>query len=162
MVSVWAKVTQLQDELLRFPQPIANHDALTIGLFAIEQAKAFGVSNAIRIISNGAIVFSHHMDGVGLENEWWMDKKLNVSRETGIATLRLFSEIQIGIREAPAFLANKSSYATEGGCVPLKSVDGHIWGYALASGAPHECDHEILARAIARFLDIDIPSVLSN
>ena len=162
MSSAWAKITREQEELLRFPQLITNHDALTIGLYAIEQARALGCSNAIRVIANGAILFSHHMDGVGLENDCWMDKKLNTSRLTGIATLRLFAEIQDGIREAPAFLTNKASYATEGGCVPLRTVDGHIFGYTLASGAPHEYDHEILARAIARYLGVDIPSIVPD
>ena len=79
--SNWLDIIRRQDELLVFPAPIANHDALTLGLYAIEQAKAFGYAFAIRVIANGAIVFSHHMDGVGLNNDWWMDKKLNASRE---------------------------------------------------------------------------------
>lgn len=158
----WAEIIRQQDEALRFPKPIANHDALTIGLYAIEYAKAFGFPFAIRVIANGAIAFSHHMDGVGLENDWWMDKKLNTARETGISTLRLFSEIQAGMREAPSFLENKSSYAVDGGCVPMRTVDGHIFGYVLASGAPHQYDHEVATRAIARFLNVDVPSVIES
>ena len=162
MTSHWADITCQQEEALRFPQPIANHDALTIGLYAIEQAGVFGYAFAIRVIANGAIVFSHHMDGVGLENDWWMDKKLNTARETGMTTLRLFSEIQSGMREAPGFLSNKASYATEGGCFPLKTTDGHIFGYALASGGPHQYDHEVIAQAIARFLNVDVPAVVDD
>ena len=156
----WPEITRRQDELLHFAQPIANHDALTIGLYAVEQAKAFGYPFAIRVIANGAIAFSHHMDGVGLENDWWMDKKLNTARETGISTFRLFSEVEAGLREAPAFLQNKSSYAIDGGCVPMRTADGRVFGYVLASGAPHQFDHEVATRAIARFLGVDAPSVV--
>jgi uncharacterized protein (UPF0303 family) len=102
------------------------------------------------------------MDGVGLENDWWMNKKLNTARETGLSTLRLYAEIQAGTRQAPAFLANKASYATEGGCVPMRTGDGHVFGYVLTSGAPHICDHEVATRAIARFLGREVPSVLDD
>ena len=157
----WVGIIRRQDEDLRFERPIANHDALAIGLYAIEQAKAFGFSFSVRVIANGAIVFSHHMDGVGLENDWWMDKKLNTSRETGISTLRLYAEVQAGMREAPSFLENKSNYAIDGGCVPMRTRDGHIFGYVIASGAPHQYDHEVATSAIARFLNVDVPSVVS-
>lgn len=156
----WAGIIQKQDALLQFDRPISNDDALTIGLYAVEQARAFGYAFAIRVIANGAIAFSHHMNGVGLENDWWMDKKLNTSRETGISTLRLFAEVGAGLREAPAFLENKSSYAIDGGCVPMRTADGHVFGYVEASGAPHQYDHEVATRAIARFLNVDAPSVL--
>lgn len=156
----WLDIIRRQDEALRFGQPISNRDALTIGLYAIEQAERFGMAFAVRVIANGAVVFSHQMDGTGLGNDWWMDKKLNSSRETGISTLRLFCEVQSGEREAPAFLENRSSYAADGGCVPMRTKDGGIFGYVLASGAPHEYDHETATRAIARFLNVSVPSVV--
>ncbi|MBQ6594795.1 MAG: heme-binding protein [Clostridia bacterium] len=156
----WLEIIKQQDDALRFEQPITNRDALTIGLYAVEEAKNLGYAFAFRIITNGAIVFSHHMDGVGLGNDWWMDKKLNTARETGISTLRLFAEVQAGSREAPAFLENRSSYAIEGGCVPMRTGDGRIFGYVLASGAPHQYDHEVVTRAIARFLNVKVPSVV--
>lgn len=155
----WPGILREQDERLHFDAPISNDDALTLGLYAVEQARAFGHAFSIRVICNGAISFSHHMTGVGLENDWWMDKKLNTSRETGISTLRLFSEVQAGLRPRPAFLDNLSSYAIDGGCVPMRTVDGHVFGYVIASGAPHQLDHEVATRAIARFLGVDVPSV---
>ena len=156
----WPEILRQQDEALRFTSRISNHDALTIGLYAIEQANSFGMAFSIRVIANGAIVFSHHMDGIGLGNDWWMDKKLNTARETGLSTLRLFSEVQAGTREAPDFLENRSSYAIDGGCVPMRTTDGRIFGYVIASGAPHQYDHEVATRAIARFLNVDVPSVV--
>lgn len=158
----WPEIIRRQDELLRFAQPIANHDALTIGLYAVEQARAFGHSFAIRVIANGGIAFSHHMDGVGLENDWWMDKKLNTARETGLSTLRLYAEVEAGLRPAPDFLENLSSYAIDGGCVPMRTADGRVFGYVLASGAPHQYDHEVATRAIARFLGVEVPSVIAE
>ena len=157
----WPEILRRQDALLRFDRPISNRDALTLGLYAIEAAEQLGVQLAFRVFTRGAIVFSHHMDGVGLGNDWWMDKKLNTCRETGIANLLLFAEVQSGEREAPACLENESSFAIDGGCVPLKLADGRVFGYMLASGAPHQYDHECVVRAIARFLGRQITSVVN-
>lgn len=157
----WVEILRRQDELLRFDEPITNRDALTLGLYALEEAERQGVRLAFRVFTKGAIVFSHHMDGVGLGNDWWMDKKLNTCRETGIANLLLFSEVEAGLREKPEYLQYEYSYAIDGGCVPLKLRDGKIFGYMLASGAPHQYDHECVVRAIARFLNVEIPSVIA-
>ena len=156
----WVAILRTQDALLRFDEPIANHDALTLGMYAIEEAERLDVKLSFRVFTRGAVVFSHHMDGVGLCNDWWMDKKLNTCRETGIANLLLYSEVEAGLRPRPEFAANDSSYALDGGCVPLRLKDGKVFGYMLASGAPHQYDHECVVRAIARFLKVEIPSVL--
>ena len=127
---------------------------------ALDAAMALGCNLSIRVIANGCIRLSHHMDGLGLENEWWMDKKLNACREVGISTLQLYCEVEGGERERPAFLDNTSSYASDGGCVPMRTKDGRIFGYVIASGAPHRFDHECATRAIARFLGVEVPTIL--
>ena len=156
----WPEILRRQDALLRFDVPISNRDALTLGLYAVEEADKLDMKFAIRVYTRGAIVFSHHMDGVGLKNDWWLDKKLNTCRETGIANLLLFAEVEAGQRPCPDFIENESSYAIDGGCVPLKLKDGRVFGYMMASGAPHQYDHECVVRAIARFLGVEIPSLI--
>lgn len=154
----WPDTLKRQEELLRFGN-LTNEDALTLGLYALDQARAFGKAFSVRVILHGMTVFTHHMDGTGLYHDWWMDKKLNTSRETGVSTLRLFSEIQAGLRPRPAFLDDELNYAWDGGCVPMRGPDGRVLGYVIASGASHELDHEVAVRAMARFLNVDIPSV---
>ncbi len=88
------------------------------------------------------------------------DGKLNTVRETGISTLRLFCEIMGGLREAPGFLENLSNYAVDGGCVPLRTNSGSIFGYMIASGNDHQYDHEVAVLAIAAFLKVGIPSLI--
>ena len=159
-MQAWPEIILRQEEILRFPQPISNSDALTLGLSAVELAKAFGQTVAIRIVVREAVAFSHLMDGLGLESAWWMDKKLNAAREMGMPTLRLYAEVHTGARQVTDFLLNETSYALDGGCVPLRARDGRIFGWFLVSGAPHQYDHEIATQAIARFLRADAPSVL--
>ena len=156
----WPDKVRKQDELLVFPGHISNDDALTLGLAAVEEAKKLGMDFSVRVIVNGVTAFSHLMGSTGLENEWWMDKKLNTVRETGISTIRLFCEIQEGTKRSPSFLDDLSSYAVDGGCVPLRDVTGHVFGYMIASGHDHQYDHEVVVRALARFLNADIPSLI--
>ena len=156
----WLEKLRIQDDLLIFQSPLNNSDALKLGLLAVEQAKRMGMSFSFRVIVNGAVAFSHLMDGTGLENEWWMDKKLNTVRETGISTLRLFYEITEGLRTSPPFLDNLSSYAVDGGCIPLRGREGELLGYIIASGNDHQYDHEAAAEAVARFLGVEIPSLI--
>ena len=64
------------------------------------------------------------------------------------------------MRKAPTFLEDLSSYAVDGGCVTLRDRSGHVFGYAIASGNDHQYDHEVVVRAIARFLGTEIPSLI--
>lgn len=154
----WLGIIKQQDELLRFDR-FCNADALQMGLCAVEAAKAFGMGFSIQIIANGATVFSHHMDGTSMYNEWWMGKKLNTCRMTGVSSLRLFAEVEGGVTERPEWLDHEGNYCIDGGCVPMRMRDGQIFGYIIASGASHEMDHEVATRGVARFLGIDVPSV---
>jgi uncharacterized protein (UPF0303 family) len=156
----WPEKVIKQDELLVFPAPLSNDGALTLGLMTVEEARRIGMDFSVRVITNGVTAFSHLMGKTGLENEWWMDKKLNTAWESGISTMRLFCEIQSGMRKAPTFLEDLSSYAVDGGCVTLRDRSGHVFGYAIASGNDHQYDHEVVVRAIARFLGTEIPSLI--
>ena len=154
----WLDILRVQDERLRF-EHFSNADALKIGLHAIEAAKEFGKGFSIRVIANGAIVFSHHMDGTSKYNDWWMDKKLNTCREVQLSSLRFFTEVEGGLRPRPNWLEYEGNYCIDGGCVPMRMKDGRVFGYVITSGASHELDHEVATRGIARFLGIEIPSV---
>ena len=154
----WLDIIREQDERLRF-DGFTHRDALQIGLNAIQWGERFGKGFAIRVVAEGMILFSHHMDGTGLFHDWYLDKKLNASREAGISTLRLFCEISSGERPKPAYLENAGNYAMDGGCVPMRTRDGRVFGWVLASGGPHEEDHEVATRANAQFLGIEVPAV---
>ena len=153
----WPDMLRKQDELLHL-DAFSNADALKIGLHAVDVAHEFGQGFSIRVIANGAVVFSHHMDGTSLFNDWWMDKKLNTSRATGLSSLRFFAEVESGMRPRPEWLNMEGNYCIDGGCVPMRMKDGSVFGYVIASGASHELDHEVATQAIARFLGVSVPS----
>ena len=155
----WLPIIKQHEDALYFDS-FCNADALQIGLNMVEAAKALEKTVAIRIIANGAILFSHHMDGTSLNNDWWMKRKANTCSKTGISGLRFFCEINGGERERPDFLDLEGNYCWHGGCFPLRYKDGSVFGYAIASGAPHEYDHEIVVRGIAKLLGIEVPSLV--
>ena len=47
----WAALIRRQDALMRFERPIENHDALTLGLYAVEAARELGHNLSIRVIA---------------------------------------------------------------------------------------------------------------
>ena len=154
----WLDIIREQDERLRFDH-FTHRDALQIGLNAIKLSERFGKGFAIRVVAEGTVLFSYHMEGTGMFHDWYLDKKLNASREAGISTLRLYCEIERGEREKPAFLENTGNYAVDGGCVTMRMRDGSVFGWVEASGGPHEEDHEVATQAIAQLLGIEVPGV---
>ena len=99
------------------------------------------------------------MDGTDSYNEWWMDKKLNTCRMTGVSSIRSLVEVAEGVRPMEPEFENENNFALCGGCFPLRNAAGKLLGYALCSGMPHQCDHQLIADALSEFLNVGVPSL---
>lgn len=160
--SEWLNVLKQQEEMLRV-EKMSAEDALALGVIMTGLAKEkYKQPIAIRIILGGHIAFSFLMDGTSRHNEWWMDKKLNTCRLSGVSSIRTLVEVAEGIRPMEMEYEQDGDYALCGGCFPLRNGEGRLLGYVLASGMPHECDHQLIADALAEFLNITVPSLLEN
>lgn len=155
----WLKIVERQEELLVFDH-FDREDALVLGLKIMETAKAKYANVGIRIVSEDFVTFTYMMEGSTMNNNWWMDKKLNVSRKTGVCSLRAALEFKYGVRKKEPWTAIEDNYALVGGCFPIRLKSGEIAGYALVSALPHEQDHQLVADSMADFLAVSIPSVL--
>ena len=156
----WLDILKQHEEILRTEKMTAE-DALALGVIMIGLAKEkYKKSAAMRIILGGHTVFSFHMDGTSLNNDWWMDKKLNTCRVTGISSIRSLVEVAEGLRPLESEFENDGDFALCGGCFPLRNAAGKLLGWVLASGLPHECDHQLIADSLAEFLNVSIPSIL--
>lgn len=156
----WMEPVLKQEELLAFDQ-FGREDVLALGLRIIDLAKnKYGHGVAVRIISDDAITFCHMMDSTSLENNWWMNKKLNTCHKTGVSSLRAALEFEFGIRKSGAWTGDEGNYALCGGCIPVKLKNGDTAGYVIVSGLPHEQDHQLAADAMAGHLGIKIPSII--
>ena len=155
----WLEVLRAQEELLHVEELNAE-DALALGMIMIRLAKEkYQKPAALRVMVGGQITFSYLMEGTSTLNEWWMNKKLNTSRATGMSSLRTLLEVAVGGRQPDPEFDKHEDYALCGGCFPLRRADGHLLGYALCSGLPHQKDHQLLADALCEFLKIDAPRV---
>lgn len=155
----WLDVLKRQEEILRV-EKMSAEDALALGVIMTGLAKEkYKQPIAIRIILGGHTAFSFLMDGTSLNNEWWMDKKLNTCRATGVSSIRALVELATGVRPMEPEFENTGDFALCGGCFPLRNASGKLLGYVLASGLAHECDHQLIADALAEFLNLSVPSV---
>lgn len=156
----WEEILKQQEEILRV-EKMSAEDALALGVIMSGLAKEkYQKPIAIRIILGGHVAFSFLMDGTSMNNEWWMDKKLNTCRATGASSIRSLVELAEGIRPMESEFENEGDYALCGGCFPLRNAAGKLLGYVLASGMPHECDHQLIVDALAEFLNVSVPSIL--
>lgn len=145
----WLDILSEQEHLLCYPE-FTRKTALDLGLEILKLAQeTYRKSAAIRIVEDGTTIFAYKMEGTSLENDWWMDKKLAVSRMTGMSSLRSYVEAESG-RLSPEWLKRPDNFAACGGCFPIFSADGQApWAHVLVSGMEHYEDHQIIADAMA-------------
>lgn len=153
----WLEILKKQEEMLRMEKMTAD-DALELGLIMVRLAKeVYKAPMALRVMLGGQTTFSYLMEGTNTNNEWWMNKKLNTCRATGVSSIRSLVEIGTGVRTPDPEFDNADDYALCGGCFPLRTPSGHLLGYLLTSGMPHHRDHNLAIDALCEFLKVDAP-----
>ena len=153
----WLETVRRQEELLR-TDSFRAEDALRLGLVMVRLARdEYREPIAIRIILGGHTVFSHLMDGTDSGNDWWMDKKLNTARLSGMSSLRTLLEVAEGHIPCEKEYEIVNDYALCGGCFPLREPNGRLIGYAECSGMAHQRDHQLICDALAELLGMDAP-----
>lgn len=156
----WSDILDEQEQVLRYPE-ITRKTALDLGLEILRLAQeTYRKSAAIRIVEDGVTIFAYKMEGTSSENDWWMDKKIAVSRMTGMSSLRSYVEAETG-RLCPEWEKRPNNFAACGGCFPIFLTNGQApWAYALVSGMEHYEDHQIIADAMAIQLNKSIRRIL--
>lgn len=155
----WLEPIRRQEELLRTDSFNAE-DALQLGLIMERLAREkYREPVAIRIILGGHTAFSYLMEGTDSYNDWWMDKKLNTARLSGMSSLRTLMELAEGNIPCEKEYEIENDYALCGGCFPLRCRNGRLIGYVESSGMAHQRDHQLIADALAELLDTEIPAI---
>lgn len=158
--SEWLEILRKQEEILRVEKMTAD-DALELGMIMIRRAKeCVGKPAAVRVITGGQTTFSFLMEGTSTNNEWWMNKKLSASRLSGVSSILTLVEVAMGLRPMEPEYEKENDFALCGGCFPIKNAAGKVIGYAQSSGMPHECDHQLIADALAEYLNVEIGSIV--
>ena len=156
----WLEMLRAQEEILRVER-MAAEDCLQLGLIMNRLAKeVYKQPAAFRILTGGQTTFSYLMSGTSTNNEWWMNKKLNTCRMTGVSSIRSLVEVAEGLRPMEPEFEKEDDFALCGGCFPLRNAAGKLLGYALCSGLAHECDHQLIVDALAELLGREIPRIV--
>ena len=155
----WLEILKEQEELLRY-DTFTRSMALELGLNILKLAEnTYQKPLAVQIVEDGTIIFAHKLAGTSSENDWWMNRKLAVSRLTGKSSLYSCVETEMG-NPAPQWQERPNNYAVCGGCFPILPADGSTpWAYVLVSGMKHFEDHQVIADAMALQLDKKIRRV---
>ncbi len=151
----WIEILAGQEQALRYSR-FTREMALELGLKIVQLVKEKYHDNAaVRIVEDQTTLFAYKMPGTSLENDWWMDRKLAVSRCTGTSSLRAYVEAENGLRDA-FWQARADNFAACGGCFPIFPADGsQPWAYVLVSGMVHHHDHQAIVDAISWQLGTD-------
>jgi len=156
----WLEILRDQEAKLRM-ESLSADEALKIGMIMYRLAKEKYLKPiSIRIITGGQTTFSFLMEGTSTNNEWWMDKKLSASRLSGVSSILTLVEVAMGLRPMEPEYEKENDFALCGGCFPIKNAAGKVIGYAQSSGMPHECDHQLIADALAEYLNVEIGSIV--
>jgi len=155
----WLEIVREQERVLR-PERFTRKDALAVGLEIVRLAdQRYHGAAAAAILEDETVIFSYKMEGTGLENDWWMRRKLAVSRRTGMSSLRACLEEKAGAAILPEDEARRADLAVCGGCFPLRMRDGELRGYLLVSGLHHQEGHQVIADALAARLGTRVGNI---
>jgi uncharacterized protein (UPF0303 family) len=155
----WLDILKVQEETLRV-EKLSADECFKLGEIIVRICKEkYPKPAAIRIITGGQTTFSFLMEGTSTNNEWWMTKKLNTSRMTGVSSILSLVEVTEGVRPDEPEFDRVDDFALCGGCFPLRNAAGKLLGYALASGLPHWQDHQLIVDSLAEFLKKEIPVI---
>lgn len=155
----WLEILKEQEEKLRF-DAFTREDALDIGLRIIRLAKEKYKGNAaVCIMEDDTVIFAYKMPGTNMENDWWMRRKRNVCRATGVSSIRAYVEMELGLRES-TWQGREGDFATCGGCMPVLMREGCIYAHIMVSGLEHQVDHQLIADAVAEHLNVTVGSIV--
>lgn len=140
-----AALVAIQKDSL-FLEHLNASDALGIGHAILELANEWcpGRPMAVHIENDHHPLFVHFMDGTGVGNADWINKKKNVTRHFGQSSWRVRLEhIEWGVDFATETGLPPDDFRAEGGAVPLQVVGKGRVGTLVVSGLDGFEDHTL-------------------
>jgi uncharacterized protein (UPF0303 family) len=147
----------LQEQKLQFERFDAGV-AWEIGSWLRNAAAAQNQSIAIDITLAGAPLFYHAMLGATPNNAEWIRRKKNVLNRFHKSTYAVGLEYQRNNATLEARTgAPLVDFVTAGGCFPIRlRGSAAVLGSITVSGLPERHDHELVVRAIAEHIGVDV------
>lgn len=145
-----------QEELLQF-ESFGSTDALALGMCILRLKIEYPEQIAIFVTreSDQMMIFQYLMDGKKQRNLDFAAGKRNALLTTGHSSLLTLAEACTGT-VPEALLAEDKDIIPVGGAFPIY-VNGVHTATIAVSGLHEGKDHEIIVRALAEYLDVELP-----
>ena len=144
-----------QEEILQFGH-FTNEDAWALGNLIVAEARKRGLDTAVEIrLNNGYTVFKYAGNSTNLNNEAWMDKMYATVRRVEKSTMLLYSELKKSEETLEDIGLDPREYSYMGGGFPIRVEEVGVIGAILVSNQNHFVNHDIIVRAVSRYLHVD-------
>ena len=148
-------VLAMQEEILQFGH-FTNEDAWALGNLIVAEARKRGLDTAVEIrLNNGYTVFKYAGNSTNLNNEAWMDKMYATVRRVEKSTTLLYRELKKSEETLEDIGLDPREYSYMGGGFPIRVEEVGVIGVILVSNQNHFVNHDIIVRAVSRYLHVD-------
>lgn len=144
-----------QEKALVFPT-FDENVAFSLGTLAREMASADGLGVIIDVRLWDRPLFYAALPGSTAANFDWARRKMNSVRAYQKSTYRMFLEQGASSRIfGPDHGLDPADYVIAGGAFPLRVGSAGVIGAIAVSGLPQRDDHDLVVRALCRYLRQD-------
>src|SRR5947209_660834 len=144
----------LKDEAeLQFTS-FSNEQALQLGLALLAEARKKPKGITIDISRNGQQLFHYAMAGTTIDNDKWIQRKINVVNRFGHSSYYIGQVLQhAGKTMEEKYFVSSLEFTAHGGSFPLILKGTGIIGTVTVSGLPQVEDHELVVTTLRKILE---------
>lgn len=156
-------ILEMQEEILQFTH-FTNEDAWELGNMIVAEAKRRQLPVAVSIrLNNGLNVFQYAPDGFNLNDERWMSRKVNSVKTLERSSLHTYMMLRKNEENLADWCLDRTEYAASGGGFPIRVEEVGVIGAVVVAGLDHVSDHDLIIKAVSRYLHIDeVPRIRSE
>lgn len=148
-------VLAMQEEILQFNH-FTNEDAWALGNLLVAESRKRGMDTAVEIrLNNGYTVFKYAGNTTNLNSQSWMDKMFATVRRMEKSTLLLYSDLKKTEETLEEVGLDSKEFSCMGGGFPVRVEEVGVIGAILVSNQSHFINHDIIVKALSRYLHID-------
>ena len=148
-------VLAMQEEILQFNH-FTNEDAWALGNLLVAESRKRGMDTAVEIrLNNGYTVFKYAGNTTNLNSQSWMDKMFATVRRMEKSTLLLYSDLKKTEETLEDVGLDSKEFSCMAGGFPVRVEEVGVIGAILVSNQSHFINHDIIVKALSRYLHID-------
>lgn len=106
-------------------------------------------------LNNGYTVFKYAGNTTNLNSQSWMDKMFATVRRMEKSTLLLYSDLKKTEETLEDVGLDSKEFSCMGGGFPVRVEEVGVIGAILVSNQSHFINHDIIVKALSRYLHID-------